>query len=349
MKPRSIHGFATLVAAACALLTGCSSIGLSLDELPSDPIAVTWWEPEPARRRAELLDQQKAQQEAEEQKAGVARVEAIGQLFGAPGDRADMSRFPGRLALVDPQTAQVTPVRSVPRGALPLSWSDDHQRLLFLSNHRGTIQIYEFSRESEEVRTITSGPNPHMYAAYGKDHQITYLEVVVRDGAQFERIWVTDTAGGSPRVVLEDQNAQTMRLSPDGKKLLYVRRLPTPLGREERVELVSLDLATGHEQRMGAGREPSFSPIGDWIVYSSPSRAGWRLRRMRPDGSARSPVVGGIRDEKMPAVSPDGRFVAYVGEAMGLERSLERLFVRRVDGSGDRILLDSGSVFAPVW
>ncbi len=66
---------------------------------------------------------------------------------------------------------------------------------------------------------------------------------------------------------------------------------------------------------------------------------------MRPDGSARSPVASGIRDEKMPSVSPDGQFVVYVGEATGLER----LFVRRMDGSGDRNLLDAGAVFAPVW
>jgi Tol biopolymer transport system component len=66
---------------------------------------------------------------------------------------------------------------------------------------------------------------------------------------------------------------------------------------------------------------------------------------MRPDGSAKSPVDSGIRDETMPSVSPDGRFVVYVGEVNGLER----LFVRRVDGSGDRILLDAGAVFAPAW
>ena len=108
---------------------------------------------------------------------------------------------------------------------------------------------------------------------------------------------------------------------------------------------MAIDLASGAERRLGAGREPAFSPIGDWIVYSAPSRAGWRLRRMRVDGSARSPTTAGIRDEKMPAVSPDGQFVAYVREATGLER----LFVRRLDGSGDRILLDSGAVFAPVW
>lgn len=329
------------------LLWGCANPGLDLHELPADPIAVTWWEPEDARRRAELLEAPEVQQQRQQQKKqGVARVEALGDLLGAPEQRGGLSRYPGRLCLVDPVTAEVTPLRAIPRGALPLSWSDDHQRLLFLSNHRGSIQVYEWERATDEVRTVTSGPNPHMYADYGRGSQLAWLEVVSDHGRQFERVWVTDAAGGSPRVVFEDRHAQTIHLSPDGRTLLYVRRNPNagPRG-DPRPELIAIDLETGEEEARGPGRQPAFSPMGDWIVYSAPSRAGWRLRRMRPDGSARSPVVGGIRDEEMPSVSPDGQFVVYVGEATGLER----LFVRRMDGSGDRILLDSGAVFAPAW
>ena len=327
---------------ACGASFGCGTMGLNLDELPTDPIAVTYWEPEIARRRAELLEEQKVVA----RKRGVAEVEAIGRLLGAAGEREDLSRFPGRLAFVDPRTGRVTPVRAVPRGAAPLSWSEDHQRLLFLSNHRGNVQVYEYDRESGEVRGITTGPNPHMHADYGHAGQISLLEVVSERGREFERIYLTNGSGGSRRLVFEDRNAQIMRLSPDGKTLLYVRRAPGNSGRSgPRTDLVALDLASGAEQPRGPGRQPSFSPNGDWIVYSAPSRDGWRLRRMRPDGSARSPVTGGIRDEVMPSLSPDGRFVVYVGEATGLER----LFVRRIDGSGDRILLDTGAVFAPVW
>jgi Tol biopolymer transport system component len=315
---------------------------LSLDELPRDPIAVTYWEPENARRRAELLEEQRVVA----QKRGVAEVAAIGRLLGGSSDRGTLARFPGRLCLVDPQTGRVTPVSSVPRGALPLAWSNDHQRLLFLSNHRGGLQIHEYSLETDEVRAITSGPSPHMSADYGLGEQITFLEVASENKRQFERIYVTDERGRSPRLVLEDRSAQTMQLSPDGTTLLYVRRVPGPSARSEPAsELIAMDLVSGAEQPMGRGRQPSFSPMGDWIVYSAPSRDGWRLRRMRLDGSARSPITSGIRDEKMPSVSPDGRFIVYVGESTGLER----LFVRRIDGSGDRILLDVGAVFSPVW
>jgi Tol biopolymer transport system component len=66
---------------------------------------------------------------------------------------------------------------------------------------------------------------------------------------------------------------------------------------------------------------------------------------MRPDGSGRTPLGKGAHDERSPAVSPDGRFVAFIAEESGLDR----LFVRRMDGSGDRILLGDGAVAWPVW
>jgi hypothetical protein len=67
---------------------------------------------------------------------------------------------------------------------------------------------------------------------------------------------------------------------------------------------------------------------------------------MRVDGSGRSPLGReGIRDERWPAVSPDGGYVVYVGESEGLDR----LFIRRFDGTGDRILLNDGGIAQPIW
>lgn len=346
MRVGRASAIAGLLMLAGLLHAGCAGVmGLGLSELPADPIAVTYWEPEEARRRAELLQQQEEQQQRG-QKVGVAEVEDIGRLLGAHEERGSLARYPGRLSFVDPRTAEVRAVPQVPPGAVPLGWSDDHDRLLFLSNHRGGIRVFEYTRSSQEVRQVSVGREPFLYASYGRGRQVALMAIETVGSRQYERVYVTNPEGGAPRVVFEDRHAESIRLSPDGRTLLYVRRRAVGSDRPERAsELVSLDLETGQERDLGPGREPSFSPTGDWIVYSAPTRDGWRLRRMRPDGSARSPVTSGIRDETLPAVSPDGRFVAYVGETGGLDR----LFVRRIDGSGDRILLDAGAVFAPVW
>ena len=96
--------------------------------------------------------------------------------------------------------------------------------------------------------------------------------------------------------------------------------------------------------------------------------------RIEPDGIVNLvPVLGDHRSSKLPessadvivtvrvyhhfeypvdmlasikaALRPNGRFVVYVGESLGVDR----LFVRRIDGTGDRILLDAGAAFSPAW
>jgi Tol biopolymer transport system component len=333
--------------AGVQVAAGCAGGALSLAELPANPIAVTFWEPEAARRRAELAERRESTQRSTPRRTGVAEVEALGRLLGAASPGPDWGRFPGRLSLVDPHSGRVTPLSAAPPGAVPLAWSDDRKRLLFLSNHRDKIQIYEYDRELDEVRAITQGQYQHLWGDYGRERQIAVLQIVTDASGAYARIFVTDANGAEPQLAIERIPVENMRLSPDGSVLLYVRdRSRAAAGRGSKgSDLVALDLGSGTQRVLALGREPVFSPAGDWIVYSAPTPDGWRLRRMRTDGSARAPLGLGVRDETMPSVSPDGRFVVYVGEVGGLDQ----LFVRRIDGSGNRILLDIGAAFAPAW
>ena len=67
---------------------------------------------------------------------------------------------------------------------------------------------------------------------------------------------------------------------------------------------------------------------------------------MRPDGSGRTRVGAGTRDELQPAVSPGSSHVVYISRDQG---DVQRLYVRRMDGSGDRMLIRSGGAASPVW
>jgi TolB protein len=101
----------------------------------------------------------------------------------------------------------------------------------------------------------------------------------------------------------------------------------------------------GGEQLLLKGREPTLTPDGEWIVFASVSSAGYRLRRMRSDGTARVAISPGGSEERMPSVSPDGQFVAFVQ----LVNGYRKLAVRRFDGSREKVLLTDGWAEFPVW
>lgn len=98
-------------------------------------------------------------------------------------------------------------------------------------------------------------------------------------------------------------------------------------------------------QQLLRGREPALTPDGEWIVFASPSSAGYRLRRMRLDGTARVAIHPGTDEERMPTVSPDGEFIAFIL----VEDGKRHLAVRRFDGKAERVLLKEGWSEFPVW
>jgi Tol biopolymer transport system component len=104
----------------------------------------------------------------------------------------------------------------------------------------------------------------------------------------------------------------------------------------------------GTPKILARGRDPVFSPDGQWIVYSQRLAAGQRLWKMRPDGSGRlalGEAPPDIGEERHPAVSPDGRYVVYVAAREGRHA----LRIRRMDGGGDREFFEAGDGLMPVW
>jgi Tol biopolymer transport system component len=117
--------------------------------------------------------------------------------------------------------------------------------------------------------------------------------------------------------------------------------------RPPRADLYVVDMEPGSEpRRLSPGRHPSFSSDGEWIAFAAPAGRELRIWRIRPDGTGRAPIGHGIRHEARPAFSPDGTLVVYVAAE---ERPRRHLYVRRFDGSGDRILFADGDGEYPVW
>lgn len=349
-----ILGMSVLVFLAVAVVSfGCSTVaGLRLDEISDAPIAFVYWENEAARKRAEILAKMK-EGPLDRYREGVANVESLGSYitgggFGRPG----LAQFPGRIALLNPRTLEVEAFPAAPPNARPLAWSPDHQRLLFASQHRDgrTMQLYEFDMQSGELATLTTGPDFHLEGAYGPDGQIAVAWARISRGRQPESgLDLGDDLGGARRRLFEGMYPAGVRWSPQGDSVVFVQADMRPKRTEkqrDRSQILARSVAPKADiERLVPGADPVYSPDGEWIVYAAKSGDHWQLRRIRPDGSARRSLGETSRDERNPAVSPDGRHVVYTAEDSGINH----LYVKRFDGSGDRILLAEGAAAYPVW
>jgi dipeptidyl aminopeptidase/acylaminoacyl peptidase len=328
----------TAALAGAAVAAGCASPRIELDELPPRPIAVAYWDADTARDRAERRAEREAGGVAPKRE-GVATAGALAGLFGL--DRHARDAMPGRLALVDPATGEATALREATPGAIPLAWSAECDCLLFSSTQRGGRQLFEWNRETGEVRQLTHADGQVAHADYGPGGRVVYALIESRGGGARACLWIADPGGAAARRLTEGPADHSPTWSPDGSTIVFVREDP-----QQGTVLVARPPEPGGAERvLGRGEQPVFSRAGDWVVYVARMRDGRRLWRIRPDGSGKLPVGRGQSDERMPAISPDGRYVAFVAE----EEHRERLYVRRIDGSGERLLLEDGDGAWPAW
>ena len=330
------------LAGAAALALGLGCAGFELAELPPQPIAFVHRTSEQGKERAELLDPE--QRPRSPLGANILRVEdAIDYLTGADRATALLGSF-GRLSLLDPHTLAVTPLGAARAGSQPVEWSLDHRKLRFSSIPSRWPQVFEYDADTGEVQSLTSGPWAQAYASIRGERRVAFSRVTGTGKDLRAQIWVREP-GREPRAVSEGPADYRPVWSPDASVLLYSTRLAsgTP-------GIARLDPEREEPPRIVArGRDPVFTPDGAWVVYSQQVQGTWRLWRMRPDGGGKNQIGGGPGvlpyDEVHPAVSPDGLFVAYVSR----EEERDKLRIRRIDGSGDRPLLEAGDGDLPVW
>jgi Tol biopolymer transport system component len=130
--------------------------------------------------------------------------------------------------------------------------------------------------------------------------------------------------------------------APDGSEVAY-STVPAN-GGAQRIVIQSLE--PGAEARvLTAGKEPAFSADGSLIAFSAKRKGQWTLWRIRPDGKGRTSLGYGGFSEHRPSLSPDNKLVIYVADTT----TNQRLFMRRIDGSGDRIFFQGGDGDRPVW
>jgi hypothetical protein len=352
MSARFLAGFIVLVC-----LLGCVSTRLQPEGLPEQPIAFLYWEDKAAKKRSEAFAKIAEAPPLPNDSADPERFEEMKVRSYLRGDvilqiRAELQKQPGRLMLLWPRTGRLERVSAAPLDAIPLAWSPDRKRLLIASAHRGgKEQLYEYHADREDLSPVTRGPAEHPRGDYDGSGKVfaQRIERVRARGLSANTVHRLDAGGGAGQALAESIPPGTVRVLPAGEAVVYEQVRPRPRRDgptvyESWIAVRGLENGAA-EKVLSKGREPALTPDGKWIVFASRSTAGYRLRRMRLDGTSRVPISPGGTEERMPSVSPDGDFIVFVQIANGRRR----LVVRRFDGKDERVLLSSGWCEFPVW
>jgi Tol biopolymer transport system component len=152
---------------------------------------------------------------------------------------------------------------------------------------------------------------------------------------------------GSARPLTSDPSDADPQVSPDGRLVVFSREVPgdspAPL---RALFLVGID-GSGLRQLTDPARqglndvEPTFYPSGQSIAFvriGSIDRGNGDLYSVRLDGSILRQLTDGPRRERDPAISPNGRQIAFTCGAGGPDSRIEDVCSIRPDGSRRRVL-----------
>jgi hypothetical protein len=348
-----------LVVGACLLAVGlaCTTHRLRPEDLPDRPIAFLHWSDREAQKRQELFEKMSEVPPLPRDAPDAATLQALAIRAHLRGDemlqlRSKLEEHPGRLMLLWPRTGEMERISAAPIDSIPLSWSPDGEKLLIASAHRGDEEhLYEFHLGRRDLRPVTRGAEEYPRGDYDRTGRILAQRTANRRGQETPTYGVhrLDLTGRPGPLLALDVPPGTVHVFPEGDRIVYEQvvvrpRRDGPALFDSFVAVQALARGAG-EDLLLRGREPTLTPDGQWIVFASKSAAGYRLRRMRPDGTSRVPIGPGGTEERMPSVSPDGRFVAFVQFDLGRRR----LAVRRFDGSDERVIVSGGWSEFPVW
>jgi Tol biopolymer transport system component len=325
-----------------SMLTGCVT-AIGIDEIPAEPIAFVYYDAETTRKRFERISEAMSGK-GEASNAGVAEVDKMAKFIkDTIGMKDEDPVLQGRLALLDPHTREVSVVAGARKGAVPQDWSPDHKRLLFTQVVRGgRPQLFELDVATGQVGPKSHGREAHPEGCYGPNGSVVYTSVDPKKRERNARIMLDDPLVGRPRQISGPGYAYFPTCATDGSVVAF-SRIPAGGGRQR---IVVQSFEPGAEERvLTSGKDAAFSPDGSLIAFSAQLKGDWVLWRIRPDGTGRQSLGHGGFDERRPNLSPDNRLVIYVADTV----TNQRLFMRRVDGSGDRLFFSGGDGDRPIW
>jgi Tol biopolymer transport system component len=234
------------------------------------------------------------------------------------------------------------------RGKAP-AWSPDGKKIAVLRNG----DIYVMNSDGSEQRNLTRNAASDSDAAWSPDgKKIAFT----RERGDNNEVYVMDADGTGQRNLTRNAARDDDPVwSPDGRRIAFARKVPWgPRDADGQSEIFVMN-ADGSGQRkltrnLWSDFHPAWSPDGRKLVFDSRGSSGgggnswgwYDVYVVNADGSGQPtgltketrPVRNRAPRAALPAWSPDGRMIAFLGWNDGNYD----VYVMNADGSGQRNL-----------
>jgi len=211
-----------------------------------------------------------------------------------------------------------------------LSLSQDASRLVAVQVQTiSNIWVAPAAAEASAAMQVRSETGALDELAWTRDGRIVYASTAGGSGAD---IWIMNTDGSNAKqLTVGAPVAQGLAVTPDGGQIIFSS---DATGRSH---LWRVDTDGGNLRQLTDGDGefyPQSTPDGRWVVYQTESRIDPRLWKVPTDGGR--PVQLTTTRAAKPAVSPDGRMVAYAYLDIDLNPSRWGIGIISSDG-GQRV------------
>ena len=255
--------------------------------------------------------------------------------------------------LVDVASGQQRPLEAGSGSYFSPRWSPDGTRLAYVAAEGGSAQLFVRWMASGESARITGLPDSPDTIAWSPDgRRIAYSMFVPDEGMKLGSA-PPKPEGAKWADPLEIISAVTYRFDGAGFfKPGYTQIFWVPADGGAPTQLTFGALNAG-------GGQIAWTPDSRSVLFSANLSKDWErelteaeIYRVSIDGGAPVALTTRKGPDAAPAVSPDGRLIAYIGyDEDGRANKDTKLYVMNTDGSGSRVLTGNfdRAVGNPVW
>lgn len=236
------------------------------------------------------------------------------------------------------------------------AWSPDGQQIVFASDREGTPDLYVMQANGSGLRRLTDWDAAELMPVWSPDGtRIAFASDRAYEERR-ERGTVTVEAGLEIWVIRAD-GTQATRItgnpedvgiyptwSRDGKQIVY-QNIST------RSDIIATDLLNLFPRNLtegfpGSHWSPTWSPQGDWILFTSDDGENKEIYRMDQTGGRVTCLTNHPAADADPAWSPDGKWIAFVSDRVGAPQ----IFLMDAEGQNLRQITQGQAAHArPAW